>query len=642
MNVINRTPLFIILVLLGFSAILSATETTINQHNISELLQAAEKTFDLNNEDAVILLDDYRVDILPDGRVRTSVHRIVRIATASARGHYADLRVPYDGLHQDFVVTALNTWRGNECIKSDSTAIVETLPFSVNRAYDYNNMREMMLLHDGIELPCVVETAYYIEDNRIERKGAEGLWIFARDDPTLKSCFRLSVANGVKPDIFVSEGVNVQKESDSKSGLEIYTYEMNNLAAKPSPHTIDPTAYVPHITWSTWKDWDEFGKDLKATFEAGLKLNDALRDSLTALLDGAWAMTEKAKCIAGFVKNSTRYIYYPEKNRLWNPRPAFQTYQTAYGHRFDRAILAAALFKEAGFMVFPFYRGIGYGKINEGISNLGRMDGISVWISDGKDVEAYYNPVSSEVHNGLAPIFGRTIWIPGSGDDPEVKWQGEGTPSSLELKLNISYDSENKQWQGNGFFSTTKWFNPFGYMEGLGDESSSYLQDVVSGVIHSAEITDFSPVTFNRFNLTVGFEFTAPISDEDHYGRYRITLGDPRGGVFNKLPSDLDLAIEHRGAPVIMAGPLHQTISLRLETDGLELVYSPDERQIKNEAGEFQLINMKHEDCNIITRNLTLTSSNYNSDDWRSLRELLLTEHSERSRMLLLKVVEKD
>jgi hypothetical protein len=648
MNIQSRIVVLLIAFLIVPFTSIQAAELIKDYCEIREMLNAASQVYDLEKEDAVILLDDFQVEMTPIGTMKTSVHTIVRIANHIGREHYADLRIPFDASKQNFVVTALNTWCGEECIKSDSTAIVETLPFALSTAYDYANMREMILMHDGIELPCVIETAYYIEDtppfNSPPAKlgGIEGTWIFAKGDPVLQSRFSLTVPKGNKPKIFVSKEVNKKDVATSESGQQTYTYEMNNLPALPSPHTIDPAAYLPHVTWSTWKDWNELGNTIKSSFESCIELNDALKDSLSVLLDGAWTTSEKAKRIAKFVDTSTRYISYPEENWLWSPRQATRTYETGYGHRLDRAILAGALFKEAGFMVFSIMRGKGYGDINEGVASISRMDGFAIWISHADGVEAYYDPVSSTVYNGLEPIFGRTIWFPGSGDDPEVRWRGEGTLSSLDLNLNIKYDSEKKQWHGTGFYNATNWLNPFGDMEGIGNEASTYIKKVISGVIADAEIVDYSPVKFNRFELSVGFEFTASVGDGDNYGRHQLIIGEPKGGLYDKLPSDVDLAIEQRESPVILAGLINQKISFRIDTDGIEMVYSPDERQIESDAGKFHLSAEKRDDCIIINRNLMLSSFRYDSKDWQLLRELLLTDRGERSRKLLVRIVEEN
>ena len=148
------------------------------EHDIGALLEKASEIHDLSGEDAVLLLDELREDWTADGRRVRSVHRIVYVRTEYANRPHADLRVPYDGARQDLVVTALRTWRLSDerWIESGPTARVETLPFGLDRAPDYQHRREMMLLHDGVELPCVMETAYAIEDREAYRGGASGIW----------------------------------------------------------------------------------------------------------------------------------------------------------------------------------------------------------------------------------------------------------------------------------------------------------------------------------------------------------------------------------------------------------------------------------------------------------------------------------
>lgn len=656
MNTFIRTFTTIIVVLLICSARIptiyaDTLETIPCEERFPELLEKADKLFNLDNQDAVILSENRSEFWFTDGRLKTRIHRIVWINSKVGIGRYADLRVPYDAVIQSFTVSHLRTWRDGRWWESGETAIVETLPFALQKAYDYTNMREMMLLHDGIELPCILEVEYVIEDTPIisppaerggnKRGGHEGLYLFAKEDPALELSLNLGFPKGSKPQIYSSKGIKTNKvSSEDLPGMDIYTHKMENVTALHHPHTVDPAGYMPHVAWSSWNSWNYLGSDLKSSFKSGLKLNDALRDSLSNLLDGAWAMTEKARRIAEFVDRSTRYINYPVKYWQWDPRPAYQTYATAYGHRLDRAILAAALFQEAGFTVFPFFRGAGYGNINEEVATMARMDGISVWISASEGIEAYYDPVASEIHNGLSPIFGRTIWIPGSGDDPNIAWRGEGTQSRFEMRLDISYNEEEKEWNGHGYYNVTHGFNSYDRMEGTGSQASDYLQKVVSGVIKDAEVTDYTPTTFNRFTLSVGFEFNAPLGEKDNYGRYNLTIGEPAGGIFEMLPDDIELFHEKRGSPIRTTGLMDQTVSIRLHTDGWELVYKPVDVEMKNQAGSLQVSTEEMDNTITVTRQLVSGKVNYASKDWADLRVLLLGDRNERHRMLLLKKME--
>ena len=200
--------ILILFIIIQFCVVipLAEAQTSISgEHDISELLATAKATFDLEKEDAVILFDNYQVSWLPDRHLKTSVHRIVWLGGPAVKGHYADHRIPYDDYLQTFTVEALRTWRDGEWWDTDTTGIVETLPYTINKAYDYSTRREMMLLHDGVELPCILEVAYCIEDKApfsnqqgmIEKdspprsaggeskEGAEGLWLFSKEDPVV-------------------------------------------------------------------------------------------------------------------------------------------------------------------------------------------------------------------------------------------------------------------------------------------------------------------------------------------------------------------------------------------------------------------------------------------------------------------------
>lgn len=124
--------------------------------DIGEMMTIADSTFDLANEDAVVLLNGRRETVLPDGRRSLLIHQIVYITSDYGIEHYADLRIPYDEKRQSLDVQSLRTWRISDqrWIDHRETAIVPTTPTELAEAPAYSNVRETMLLHDGVELPA--------------------------------------------------------------------------------------------------------------------------------------------------------------------------------------------------------------------------------------------------------------------------------------------------------------------------------------------------------------------------------------------------------------------------------------------------------------------------------------------------------
>lgn len=614
-----------------------AQKSITGAQDISELLATAEKRFDLSKEDAIILFDGKKIHWLPDGRLSTFIHRIIWINTDVARRNYGDHRIAYDDAHCTFNVITVRTWRDGQWWETDTTGIVETLPFQLDDAYDYTNMREMLLLHNGIELPCILEIAYSIVDKQPFRKGAEGLWTFAREEPAVRSRFTYGLPNGRKPNLFTSEDVPApEKETGEKPGLDIYRWEMGPLDAISRPHIDDPAANVPHIAWSTWENWAEFGNCIDSSFAAAMILDETLEKSLDSLIVDARTDAEKVELIADFINDKTRFVRYPEYYWRQLPRPASQTYSAAYGHRLDRAILAAAMFAESGIKIHPVFVGKGYGAVDQGVPTLSRMIGIGLWIL-GDDLEAYYDPESGTVSNGIAPIYGRTVWLPGLEDKPNVPFSGEKERGLIDVRINLAFDGEKDRFTGSGYLYADNCFSPYDRLVGLKKEAKTYLEKVVSSLMEGAKVTDFNPSGFDRLRVIFGFELDLENPEPDDLGRLQLTTGEPSGGIFDHLPDDVRLFHQERSSPIYLPSLMSQKVELKLDLRGLDVVYFPIDRTIENNAGSFTCTATQEGGRIALARTLYLAKRVYRPEEWPLLRALLLADKHERSQTLLVK-----
>ncbi len=630
-------------ILLMSSVVLAEPMTYSGKHDIGEMMTIAEQSFDLSKQDAVILLEGEKRYLLPDGRQRTLFHEIVWINTEYGLDNYADLRVPFDSERTTLAVLSLRTWREGQWWQGDTTdnnanntAIVETLPFAIRTADAYNHMRETMLLHDGVELPCIMETAYVVEDKQPFRKNIEGIWYFQHNDPVVWSWFVLGFPHGYKP--LLSHPGNVGEPVKGKDGeLDTYSFKKGPSPAISSPQTADPAPYTPHIAWSTWSSWKNFGDYIKSTISQAMVLDEALKDSVSKLTKYAPIAAEKADNIVEFVSDYTREVNYPWEFWKHVPRKAHDVFSSAYGHRLDRAVLAAALFAEAGFTVSPIFRSSEHINITDYVPTLDRFDGVALWIS-GDGVEAYYNPSNSTIHNGLNQIFGRTIWLPGVEDKPNMRWSGKGESSKYELCLEVNVDTEEANINGKGFYSVSGGFCSYEDMEGTGNQAENHLESVVSGVLTGAGIDSYNPVVFDRFNVTMGLDYSAGLSEEDDYGRYIIEIGNPADGIIDRLPGDVHLNEDSRNSPVNLPGMSNQIVRVILnKCEKYDVYRIPETFILENSAGKFS-VNVE-EKCNkiIITREISLAETSFTADGWTDLRSLLLAETNERHRTVMIK-----
>jgi hypothetical protein len=339
-NVISAIPGIVFLLTIIAAPVMADNMGSSLGHDLDQLWARAQSSFDLTADDAILLLESRHVSVLTNGQRVTRVHRVVWIGTNAVNRTHADLRIPYNSAHSELKVLKLRTWRDNQwwphAEEISPTAVVETLPYAVARADDYTAMRETMLLHDGVELPCIMETSYEILDQSL----LDGLWVFSQRDPAILVELKISIPEGRT---FVFESVNGSPEPAiaSDSGQKTYTWTMENVEKLGAPLVSNPAAYSPHVVWSTWSDWKTLGREIYWKFNEAAETSDALADTVAQRIADTSSPVSTARAIAAYVNESTRGVHYDDRFWSFAPRPASRTWETAYGHGLDRAVLAA-------------------------------------------------------------------------------------------------------------------------------------------------------------------------------------------------------------------------------------------------------------------------------------------------------------
>ena len=488
-------------------------------HDIGALLVKAERLHDLSVVDAVYLLEGK--DVVVEGGERTStVHRIMWIGTELGLELFGDLRVPYNTANAEFEVHTLRTWREGTWWPHESeiaeTAVVPTLPGALRRADDYTTIREMMLLHDGVELPCIVETVYTITERALPRKvGYDELWLFAQYDPAVRVEYRLTVPLDGALSIGSGNGApGFVQETDASH--RVYTWAAEPVGRIGRPAIDDPVSVAPYIVWSTWRGWDEYAGMFGSAFEDALVLEDAVKETLASLVEHEPTGYARAHAAADYIGETVRPIDYDEDHWTLEPRTAQRTWETAYGHRYDRAVFAAAIFAEAQCRVRPIFIGTGYGSVETSVVSLSRFQGIGLEVSaDG--IHAYYDPASGSLTDFETAALGRPVWSYVQTDGPEVPLGGFSRDGKLEVSMTLEPGGED-EWSGTGYFSGTGSLSGYDSMAGLGDQAADHLGHVAAGVLSGAEVTEHGFLEFQREVTTGGFAFTwspGEVDDED-------------------------------------------------------------------------------------------------------------------------------
>ncbi len=621
-------------------------------HDLDMLWARAGKDFDLSKYDAVLLLESARVTVLygEDGRTtRTTVHRVAWIGTEIGIDTHADLRIPWNSANSTFSVIKLRTWREGRWWPDETavspTAVVETLPFEVALADDYSTMRETMLLHDGVELPCIMETEYTIEETVEGPGGADGFFVLACREPAVLVEYIVETSGGLPFAFHSGNGAPAPVESSNpqspgaagNGGMKTYRWSVEKSGGLGYPQSADPSSYAPCACWSTWRDWNAPGDLFAKRFDEAAVLERALADTLASRLSGEPTDASKARKISAFVGKSTRPVHYDSRFHLFSPRASARVYETAYGDALDRAVLAAAMFRSAGLSARPVFRSTELGSVEPDIPGFSRFGEVFVCVS-GDRFDALYDPLESALLDRQGMNFGRTLWRPGTGEAPQLRPDpaAAGAGSRFELLLTLER-GEGDTWKGTGFYRVDGLFSPFVAMSGLGGEARAHIGALAGSALGGATVTDHSVEVFDCARVDVGFGFSLEKPEQDDAGRTKFAAGDPEGGIFARLPGDVRLSHEKRTSSAVLPGKMTQHIRLRLNTGGMKIIHRPETRKVENEAGSFSLDVVFKDGWLTIDRTLTLRGGVVAPAAWPALRALLLEERDTANRTALLK-----
>jgi len=618
------------------------TQTSLSgEQDITELMTLARENFDLSGQDAVILFEGKKLYWLEDGRLIDFIHRIIWINSDYAIDLYGDHRIPYDSKHRDFHVATIRTWMDNQWWETGETGIIETTPYALEKAYDYTTIREVMLLHNGIELPCILEVAYYIEDKEPFRKGVDGLWTFAKQEPVVRSWFGFGVPQGTEPQIRISESIaKPDIENDERYNLDVYRWKTELLDRTPQQRSENFAIDVPYIAYSTWNDWQELGLHITNQIKGAIELDNSMKKSLDSLLVDTQTDIEQTGLISDFIKTKVRSINYD--NRFWSilPRNAIKTFNTAYGHNLDRTILAMSLLQSSGFKVEPIFIANYYGTDFIHLPTISTMQNPGLLISKN-DLKGYYNPYEGSIEPGTSVFNNRLSWIPGHDDNPVMRVETSEF-SGISIKIDLEYNKEDKKLEGNGVIYANNEFCPYNKMVGAGDETRSYLNRLVSSIIDNSKIENFNPLIFNEKEIKFAFEFETTKMEADSLDRFHLELGIPTGTIVDLIPNGIELYHQSNEMVINFPGKLKQNIELKLNLDDIEIIYSPDNRSVTNDCGDYSLEVSKDEDRLILSDELVTSKSNYKSTNWSNLRKLLLAETNEHNNTVIFKTKSED
>lgn len=295
-----------------------------------------------------------------DGSQEVRVQKELTLFTHAAMNSlYGETFIVYDPNFQKLEIHESYTrQKDGTVIKTPANALVEVLPSAAANAPAYNRLKEMVVVHTGLELGATIVLDYSIVSKAGYLPELDVCCPVKELSPIKEYTFRLNVPAG-KAVHYELLNASAQPTTAQKDGMKSFTWTLKDVQPRPYAYPsargsmgqvqMAASGMMPVFIASTWANYGEALKSLKAQFQTGdravveaklAELTQGLKDNPQAVRNAiASYMTEMYRL--GRCGVSLQEAGY----RL---RPASEVIRSAYGTQAELVNLDVALQQAAG------------------------------------------------------------------------------------------------------------------------------------------------------------------------------------------------------------------------------------------------------------------------------------------------------
>ena len=492
-------------------------------------------------------------------------------------GTYGESFIVYNPQYQELKINSSYTkQKDGTIIKTPDNAFVEVLPRNAADAPAYNHLKEMVVVHTGLELGATIYLDYTVTSKPGYLPEVDIFEELLQSSPVKE--YTLTIVIPEAKELAYTLTNNPAKASVKRSGGTCTTsWTLRNLpASSRAPFVYVKNGDVPFLAATTYASEGEALATLLKQFNpSGDPQLTTLAESLT---EGKKKDEDKLEAILEYTTNHIANNGLTLDQTGYRLRPADAVMSTAYGTEAEKANLLAGLLDGAGFKAEPMATYQAYA--DKGLA-LKAVD--QLFVSCMVNGELYLFSTSS-THRPQTVNFDRTPLFSLQTGKPVAI----AVPQDYQIKSDIAV-----RFKDGKVTTSTK--------ESVGKELMPYF------------------TTGNSEN-----EQTAPLKVENGYAT--ISLPDAGYG-FSHLP--YGYLNSQRKENLLIPRPVNEVYTYTIECpENMELRTPETDKTIRNAAGSLTISVKKNGRTATVTRSLELNKQLYTPAEYKELRQLL-TEWSD-------------
>ncbi len=567
------------------------------------------------NEDAKFLKIVKEYTLNEDGSVEYNYSKSLKLLSHySFHRLYGETFIIYNTDFQNLKINSAYTIMADgKKVVTPKNAFNEVLPrFSAN-APAFNNIREMVVTHTGLEVGTIINLDYTITSDAGYYPYLVGNETLSESSPIDELIIKINVPKS-QPLNFALLNIDGSPNVDYKNGFVTYSWEFSSIAAnsKESYQEYDHVS-EPRLIYSTAADMKSAYKQFVAQEAFNYATNGSMDKVVSNIIEGQDDQLKIVLELRKIVCNNVNNLNVPLAYTATKCRTAVETWESNQGTKLEKAILLSALLKKANISANPVAV-IPNQYYNESIGNFSMYNDFLVNVNLKKHGDIYIATNYINKQNLKFDLFDKTTLLLEQGSKKLKTESHKPAISSIGLKFEIDL-LDTKKLLGEASMKITNGLLPYFSVY----QDSSYVKSIIVGISKS-DIVDNKIGKLTPSILEAGFsmEKDNPVTKQRRY--YTLKLPTASVGVDGWHMTLLN----DRSIPLEIPKTIHEKYEYAIVIPkGSKLVTPPTFTIIKNDVGS--IINKLEQVDNkiVIVREIKFEKKVISAMDYSAFKKIM-------------------
>ena len=539
---------------------------------------------------------------------------------------YGETFIVYNPKYQELKINESYTIMADgKKVVTPENAFNEVLPRYAANAPAFNNLREMVVTHTGLERNAIINLDYTIHSSMDFLPDFFGKESLTQSAPVNEMIFRIKVPAD-KTLQFKTLNIRTAPEITDEDGMKVYTWTFKNL--KAISHDYNRPAhnvFLPGIIFSTAKDlhhvYDKFVDNKSFYYISNKAMTAVVDDMLAKEKDQMKIILDLQKLVV----NDINYWNIPLEMTAYKCRKAVVVWNSNGGTSLEKTMLLASMLVKAGIKAVPvavipdkFY--------DPAIGCLKTFDNFLVRIYDKKHKDIYLSAIHLNDQNLKYSLSGNTLLTLDPTIESLKTYSCEQAENKVEFECELIIENENKI-SGEAKIELSGSSNP--YFKLLKNEK------VAERFFSSSKVISFDIKNQKMDYSKINYSIEMNDSFEKHDNYYFMNLPQVKEGSGSWY---LSAFTESRSANIEIPFTINESYEYSIEIPkGFSLVSPENKDEITHNIGSVYLEIKKNKDKVKIIRKISLNKKIIELTEYDDFKELIKAWKSKKYKQLIVK-----